>query len=116
MVVGMNAFARWQVILAMLVIAIVVGFNRTLRFDPDLGGYKPAWNNKATYPKMWVHGVTAYMLMDMLLHLGTVWYAATVLMLIAILAYEWSQRFTNEYDIIAGLIGSAIALILHRPW
>jgi hypothetical protein len=109
-------YIGWQVIAAVLAIAIVVGFNRTMRFDPDLGGYKPSWKNKATYPKMFVHGVTAYWLMDMMLHVGTYWIAAAVLMLIGILLYEWSQRFFNKYDVLAGIIGSTMAILLHRPW
>lgn len=94
----------------LLAIALVVGLNRLTGFDRSIGETHPHITDRALYPKFYVHWVTAVTISWFMWMCGLTTVEIVALMLIAIPAYEWSQRFFNYLDILAGAIGVATAL------
>lgn len=95
--------------------AIIVGLvlaNRKLGFDRSIGETGPKWVDKALYPKAFVHGVTAFAAMAIMLMFGVWPLVAAALLLAGIAGWEWSQGYWNRLDIVAGIVGMLFALTL----
>ena len=93
------------------VVALVLLANRVWGFDVNIPPrYTPRLTNKATYPKVYVHGVTAFAATLGVVALGVPLVAAVIVLALALGPWEWTQRGTiDPYDIAAGLVGIGAA-------
>lgn len=91
---------------------VLILLNRWKPYDPSVGETKPKWTDKATYPKAYVHFIGGYAGAAFLWQMGLppVWILG--ILFPAAVAYEWSQRFFNGLDIIAGWAGACLFVIL----
>jgi len=99
-------------VLFALLCALVVAANAKYHFDPDIGGYKPEWKNKAAYPKAFVHAVVAFAIVLALPHVPINPLHGSIILAIFLVPWELGQGFINWKDIIAGLVGISLALAL----
>ena len=93
-------------------ILAVVLLNRFVGFDKSVGEFHPKITDKATYPKFYVHWVTAVTIAWFMWITGLSFIEIAALMIVAIPAYEWSQKFFNRLDMLAGAIGVATTFIV----
>lgn len=105
--------SRYLVFVGLL--AAIVALNWFLRFDVDeraKGEPLREWKAKATYPKSFVHGLVAFGLTMTGLVLGLHTLAVIVIVFGVLLAFEYSQRFLDWFDVLANGIGIAVAVLL----
>lgn len=95
------------------IVLLIVGLNRTLGFDASVGETKPKPTDKATYPKAYVHFVTAMASFWTMVLCGVNFWAAIAIMLVAIPLYEWSQKFINKWDMFFGALGVLTAALIY---
>ncbi|GAC1516755.1 MAG: hypothetical protein NVS1B4_13660 [Gemmatimonadaceae bacterium] len=90
--------------------------NYRWRIDPDPGGYKPAWNDRALYPKEFVHGITGFGLGALADLAGVPTKYRVPGICLAAYGYELSQGFVNRLDLISGCSGAAAEAMWHAMW
>jgi hypothetical protein len=98
-----------------LVLAIAAGTllgNRLLHFDADVGGYRPALGNHATYPKAYVHAVTGFAATLAAGVFTGAPVAALGVVVVAAIVWEFTQGFFNWLDVVAGAVGAGVAVAL----
>lgn len=99
-------------IVLIAVCLLVLLANWFLRLDVNVPAiYTPALTNKASYPKVFVHALTAYGATLGALAFGVPIVAAVVILAVSCIAWEFTQRGTvDPYDIGAGWLGIAVAV------
>lgn len=110
-------FVAAAIVLGFVLALNYIGVRRRWRYaDGDKGGYIVRLANRALYWKAGVHGLAGYFVADLLLH-GHVGGVLAVLLLMAVVAvlFEKTQGFMNRYDIIGGITGAALAVVIHWP-
>lgn len=98
----------------LFLIVLAIFWNRFWPYDPSIGETHPKITDEATYPKFYVHAISGFALAMLMHHAGVPLLWIGILMFIATIGYEWSQRFINALDILAGLFGALIAYFLWR--
>lgn len=103
--------------MALIVLGVLLA-NVRWQFDVNVPRYyRPAIGNKASYPKAYVHAVTAFAGMLASCGLGVLPQCAFPTMVFGILAWEYTQRGTiDRYDIAAGLVGTVAGLLVFLHW
>jgi hypothetical protein len=95
-----------------IIILSIVLLNRMIGFDMSIGETKPKITDKATYLKFYVHWVTACTITWFMWMTGLSLIEIAALMIIAIPLYEWSQKFINKLDMLAGAVGIITTFIV----
>jgi hypothetical protein len=97
-----------------VVCLLVLAANWRFAFDVNVPSrYVPRLRNKATYPKAYVHGVTAFAAALGALVLGVPVPALLLILGLACVAWEFTQRGTvDRFDILAGWVGIVLACVV----
>jgi hypothetical protein len=101
-----------QTLLLLILTGLTILANRKWQFDPDAGGEPSILKHKAHYNKALIHLAFAFLFTVSLLLVGTPVLGVAGLSLFAIFGWEWSQRVYRKWDIIGGLVGSTLALVV----
>lgn len=106
-----ESWARFYLVTVIAAVVLVV--NRLAHFDSDAGGYRPALGNRASYPKAYVHGVTAFASsLAAIVFVGGAPVSCALLVILAAALWEFTQGFFNWLDVLAGAIGATAASAL----